>query len=69
MHDIQQVLGHSSVATTERYYAHFSPTHSAKKVLKVLEGGHSKKAAETRSALETKRKHGRGLLLPVAKAK
>ena len=39
MHDIQQVLGHSSVVTTERYYAHFSPQHSAKKVLKVLEGG------------------------------
>ena len=25
MHDIQQALGHSSVATTETYYAQFSP--------------------------------------------
>jgi len=39
MHDIQQVLGHSSVQITEKHYAHFSPTHSAKKVLHVLEGG------------------------------
>ena len=49
MHDIQQVLGHSSVATTERYYAQFSPKHSARKILKVLEG--------SRSRAETKRKH------------
>ena len=48
MHDIQQVLGHASVATTERHYAQFSPDHSAKKILKVLEGG--------RSEMETKRK-------------
>ena len=41
MHDIQQVLGHASVSTTERYYAHFSPQHSARKILKVLEGGRS----------------------------
>ena len=39
MHDIQQVLGHASVATTEKHYAQFSPKHSAKKILKVLEGG------------------------------
>ena len=39
MHDIQQVLGHSSVATTERHYAHFSPNHSSGRILKVLEGG------------------------------
>ncbi len=25
MHDIQQVLGHASVATTEKHYAQFSP--------------------------------------------
>ena len=49
MHDIQQVLGHASVATTEKYYAQFSPKHSAKKILKVLQGGQF----ET----ETKRKH------------
>ncbi len=39
MHDIQQVLGHASVATTEKHYAQFSPKHSARKVLKILEGG------------------------------
>ncbi|MDA2929099.1 tyrosine-type recombinase/integrase [Acidobacteria bacterium AH-259-O06] len=43
MHDIQQVLGHASVVTTEKYYAQFSPTYSAKKILKVLEGGRAKK--------------------------
>jgi integrase len=42
MHDIQQVLGHSSVVTTERHYAQFSPQHSAKKILRVLEGGRGK---------------------------
>ena len=47
MHDIQSVLGHASVTTTEKHYAHFSPEHSAKKILKVLEGGKA----------ETKRKH------------
>jgi len=39
MHDIQQVLGHASVVTTEEHYAQFSPRHSARKILKVLEGG------------------------------
>mgnify|MGYP001480496537 CR=1 FL=1 len=39
VHDIQQVLGHASVATTEKHYAQFSPKHSARKVLKVREGG------------------------------
>jgi site-specific recombinase XerD len=42
MHDIQQVLGHASVATTEKHYAQFSPRHSARKILRVLEGGKSK---------------------------
>ncbi len=42
MHDIQQVLGHASVATTEKHYAQFSPEHSAMKILRVLEGGRSK---------------------------
>ncbi len=39
MHDIQQVLGHASVATTERHYAQLSPEHSAMRILRVLEGG------------------------------
>ncbi|MGW8181100.1 MAG: hypothetical protein ACWGQW_20415 [bacterium] len=39
MHDIQQIPGHSSVAVTDRHYAQFSPQHSSKKVLRVLEGG------------------------------
>ncbi len=39
MHDIQQVLGHASAVTTEKHYAHFSPEHSSRKILKVLEGG------------------------------
>ncbi len=43
MHDIQKVLGHASVATTERYYAQFSPEHSAKKILSVLKGGRAEK--------------------------
>ena len=38
MHVIQAVLGHSSVTTTEEYYAHFSPAHAAKRALTVLEG-------------------------------
>ncbi len=42
MHDIQQVLGHASVITTERHYAQFSPKHSAKKILAVIEGGRHK---------------------------
>jgi len=54
MHDIQQVLGHASVATTERHYAQFSPKHSAKKILRVLKGGRAeKKPNET----DTKRIH------------
>jgi len=50
MHDIQEVLGHASVATTERHNAQFSPKHSAKKILKVLESGkrsHSGNKTET----------------------
>jgi len=39
MHDIQQVLGHASVATTEKHYAQFSPEHSSRRGLKVLQGG------------------------------
>ncbi len=60
MHDIQQVLGHASVATTERHYAQFSPVHSAKKILRVLQGG---KATEPEK--ETKRKQGEKVLRKV----
>ena len=38
MHAIQAMLGHSSVTTTEKYYAHFSPEFAAGRVLQVLEG-------------------------------
>jgi len=47
MHDIQSVLGHASVTRTEKHDVHFLPEHSAKKILKMLEGGKA----------ETKRKH------------
>ncbi|MCH7804519.1 MAG: tyrosine-type recombinase/integrase [Acidobacteria bacterium] len=60
MHDIQQVLGHASVATTERHYAQFSPVHSVKKILRVLQGG---KATEPEE--ETKRKQGEKVLRKV----
>jgi len=40
MHDIQQVLGHASVTTTEKHYAQFSPENSSKRILTVLEGGY-----------------------------
>ena len=38
MHDIQQVLGHAGVRTTERHYAQFSPRKSARKIFRVLQG-------------------------------
>jgi len=38
MHVIQAMLGHSSVATTEKYYAHFSPHFAAHRALQVLKG-------------------------------
>ncbi len=47
MHDIQSVLDHVSVTTTEKHDVHFSQDHAARKTLKVLEGGKA----------ETKRKH------------
>jgi site-specific recombinase XerD len=42
MHDIQQVLGHASVSTTEKHYAQFSPKYSAQRILRVIEGSRSK---------------------------
>lgn len=38
MYVIQAVLGHSSVATTKKYYAHFSPAFAVRRALAVLEG-------------------------------
>jgi len=42
MHVIQAMLGHSSVRTTEKYYAHFSPHYAATRALQVLEGRNKK---------------------------
>src|SRR5262245_7150321 len=44
MHFIQSVLGHSSVAVTERYYAKFSPDAAAAAVRAALEAGRKPKA-------------------------
>jgi site-specific recombinase XerD len=38
MHVVQAMLGHSSVTTTEKYYAHFSPQSASHRALQVLEG-------------------------------
>ncbi len=38
MKDIQKVLGHSSVRTTETYYAKYSPHSAARRVLVLLQG-------------------------------
>lgn len=38
MHVIQSMLGHSSVVTTETFYANFSPNFAARRALQVLEG-------------------------------
>jgi integrase len=65
MHDIQQVLGHASVATTERHYAQFSPKHSARKILRVLQGGKGRKLQEKEAEEETKRKQGGKVLRKV----
>jgi integrase len=55
MHDIQQALGHASVATTERHYAYASPEHSSRKILRVLEGGKSEDFRGTNSELTAAR--------------
>ena len=44
MHFIQSVLGHSSVAVTEKYYAKFSPDAAAKAVLSMVESGRKDRA-------------------------
>ena len=38
MKDIQKVLGHSSVRTTEQFYAKYSPHSAARRVFQVLQG-------------------------------
>jgi integrase len=60
MHDIQQALGHASVATTEKYYAQFSPQHSAKKILTVLEGGKAETETKRKQADSTQAKTSAG---------
>ena len=47
MHVIQAVLGHSSVTTTEEYYAHFSPNYAARRALAVLEGNGRKTGGQS----------------------
>jgi integrase len=42
MHFIQSVLGHSSVAVTERYYAKFAPDAAAEALRKMVEAGRKK---------------------------
>jgi integrase len=39
MHFLQSVLGHSTVAVTEKHYAKFSPESAAQVTLRVIEGG------------------------------
>lgn len=39
MHDIQAMLGHSSVIVTEKFYAQFMPQAARPRVLRGLEGG------------------------------
>jgi integrase len=53
MHDIQQVLGHASVSTTEKHYAQFSPKHSARKILKVIDGGRAEELTRNLSRNRT----------------
>lgn len=50
MHFIQQMLGHSSVNVTARFYARFSPesaSEAVRKQLRVIRGGKSGKKVET----------------------
>jgi integrase len=39
LHFLQSVLGHSSVAVTEKHYAKFSPKSAAQVTLRLIEGG------------------------------
>jgi len=39
LHFLQSVLGHSSVAVTEKHYAKFSPRSAAQVTLRLIEGG------------------------------
>jgi site-specific recombinase XerD len=50
MHVIQAMLGHSSVKTTEEYYAHFSPNFAAHRALQVLEGRKQNNGRQTGGA-------------------
>jgi integrase len=50
MHVILAMLGHSSVKTTEDYYAHFSPYYAARRALQVLERRKEKDGRQKRGA-------------------
>lgn len=38
MHNIQAMLGHSSVIATEKHYAQFAMSAAGKRILRALEG-------------------------------
>jgi len=46
MHVVQTMMGHSSVKTTEKHYAHFSPHFASHRALTVLEGRMSKNGTQ-----------------------
>ena len=54
MHDIQSVLGHASVTTTEQSYAQFHPEHASRRILKRFS---KVDRAENGNKMETKRRH------------
>jgi integrase len=51
-HVIQAMLGHSSVKTTEDYYAHFSPNYAEKRALQVLERRKEKDGGKREAQLQ-----------------
>jgi site-specific recombinase XerD len=53
MHVIQAMLGHSSVTTTEKHYAHFSPEFAASRALRVLEGRKKQESIGTQMGRES----------------
>ena len=43
LHHVQRALGHSSIVTTQDYYARHSDRSTERRVLRVLEGGKERK--------------------------